>query len=309
MIQMNPSDPISTFFKLPTSLFIDQGYDPDNTYINKKIAGEIELDLSNVSNSNISFSIDGNKKTLFKLNTQSQNDIKNIMKNGGILKNGNTLNLFFEYNGSTIPLQIRARKDLSLSDVAHFWNTNNDGNYTGGDLTFDGAFSQRDLDIENVNFGNGSGSTLYSFNISGLKNNTGTTTLNSNGWWIQTGFQNKDGWFLEIAQMDTNILGIDTIDVTNHSNAQTAIAKSQNALNIISKMRTTIGVQQNRLEYGKAVNNNTSENTQNTESRIHDTDMESEVVNYSKTSILQQAGQAMLAQANQNPQNILSLLK
>lgn len=308
-IQMNPSDPISTFFKLPTSLFTDQGYDINNTYINKKIEGDIELDLTNVSNSNISFSIDGSKKTSFKLDIQSQNNIKKVMNNGGILKKGDTLNLLFENNGGTIPLQIRARNNLSLSDIAHFYNTNNDGKYTGCDLTFDGAFSQRDLDIENFNFGNGSGTSHYSFNISGFKNNTtGTTTSNTNKWWIQTGFQNRDGWHLKIDEMDTNILGINDIDVTNYSSAQTSIANSQNAINIVSQMRTTIGAQQNRLEHAKLIDDSTSENTQNAESRIRDIDMANEMVNFSKNNILEQFEQAMMAQANQSTQNILSLL-
>ena len=66
---------------------------------------------------------------------------------------------------------------------------------------------------------------------------------------------------------------------------------------------------QNRLEYTVKVDNNTSENLQSAESRIRDTDMAEEMVNYSKNNILAQAGQSMLAQANQSTQGVLSLLQ
>ena len=66
---------------------------------------------------------------------------------------------------------------------------------------------------------------------------------------------------------------------------------------------------QNRLEYTVKVDDNTSENLQSAESRIRDTDMAEEMVNYSKNNILAQAGQSMLAQANQSTQGVLSLLQ
>ncbi len=66
---------------------------------------------------------------------------------------------------------------------------------------------------------------------------------------------------------------------------------------------------QNRLEYTVKVDDNTSENLQSAESRIRDTDMAEEMVNYSKNNSLAQAGQSMLAQANQSTQGVLSLLQ
>ena len=66
---------------------------------------------------------------------------------------------------------------------------------------------------------------------------------------------------------------------------------------------------QNRLEYTVKVDDNTSENLQSAESRIRDTDMAEEMVEYSKNNILAQAGQSMLAQANQSTQGVLSLLQ
>ena len=77
----------------------------------------------------------------------------------------------------------------------------------------------------------------------------------------------------------------------------------------VSSQRSSLGAVQNRLEH--TINNldNVSENTTSAESRIRDTDMAKEMVNYSKNNILAQAGQSMLAQANQSNQGVLSLLQ
>lgn len=81
------------------------------------------------------------------------------------------------------------------------------------------------------------------------------------------------------------------------------------AIDRVSSVRSTLGAEYNRLEYAYNINSNTEENTQAAESRIRDTDMAKEMVDYAKHSILEQAGQSMLAQANQLPQGILSLLQ
>ncbi len=83
----------------------------------------------------------------------------------------------------------------------------------------------------------------------------------------------------------------------------------QNAINLVSEMRSSVGAVQNRLEHTINNLNNTSENTSAAESRIRDTDMAQEMVEYSTNNILAQAGQSMLAQANQNQQGVLSLLQ
>lgn len=77
----------------------------------------------------------------------------------------------------------------------------------------------------------------------------------------------------------------------------------------VSAARSRMGAIQNRLEHAYKMNTNTSENTGSAESRLRDTDMADEMVNYAKHNILQQAGQNMLAQANQQPQQVLSLLQ
>jgi flagellin len=82
-----------------------------------------------------------------------------------------------------------------------------------------------------------------------------------------------------------------------------------NAITTVSGQRATLGAKQNRLEY--TINNleNYSENLTSAESQIRDTDMATEMTNYTKNNILQQAAQSMLAQANQSTQGVLSLLQ
>ena len=97
--------------------------------------------------------------------------------------------------------------------------------------------------------------------------------------------------------------------VSTYAKANATLSKVQNAINNVSSQRSALGALQNRLEHTIANLDNVSENTQSAESRIRDTDMASEMVNYSKNNILAQAGQSMLAQANQSTQGVLSLLQ
>ena len=98
-------------------------------------------------------------------------------------------------------------------------------------------------------------------------------------------------------------------NVDNYQKAQATITMVQNAINNVSSQRSALGALQNRLEHTIANLDNVSENTQSAESRIRDTDIASEMVEYSKNNILAQAGQSMLAQANQSTQGALSLLQ
>ena len=100
-----------------------------------------------------------------------------------------------------------------------------------------------------------------------------------------------------------------TVKVGTASAAQSSITIIQNSITNLSALRSKLGALQNRLEHTVANLDNISENTQSAESRIRDTDMAEEMVQYSKDNILQQAGQSMLAQANQANQGVLSLLQ
>ncbi len=100
-----------------------------------------------------------------------------------------------------------------------------------------------------------------------------------------------------------------TPTVSDYDRANATLQAVQAAINIVSTQRSALGAIQNRLEHTVANLDNVAENTQAAESRIRDTDMAAEMVEYSKNNILAQAGQSMLAQANQSTQGILSLLQ
>ncbi len=102
--------------------------------------------------------------------------------------------------------------------------------------------------------------------------------------------------------------GASSLKVSSFSSAGATMSLVQAAIDKVSTQRAKLGAVQNRLEHTIANLDTTAENTQAAESRIRDTDMAAEMVNYSKNNILAQAGQSMLAQANQSTQGALSLL-
>ncbi len=147
-----------------------------------------------------------------------------------------------------------------------------------------------------------------------------TTTFNEqsllngtfSGKKLQVGTENNDTEqtiSVTIATMSATALGITGIDVTSHAGAGSAIDKIKSALSTVSTKRSDLGAIQNRLEHTIANLDNVVENTTAAESRIRDTDMATEMVKFSNQNILQQAGQAMLSQANQSNQGVLSLLQ
>ena len=114
---------------------------------------------------------------------------------------------------------------------------------------------------------------------------------------------------ISISNMSASSIGIKDLKVSDNNSAGSAMSKIQLAITSVSDQRSTLGAIQNRLEHTINNLNTTSENTSAAESRIRDTDMASEMVEYSKNNILQQAGQSMLAQANQQNQGVLSLIQ
>ena len=114
---------------------------------------------------------------------------------------------------------------------------------------------------------------------------------------------------VNIDSMNSAGLGIKGIKADTEQDATYAIDAIADAISTVSSQRSALGAVQNRLEH--TINNldNVVENTTTAESRIRDTDMAEEMVNYSKNNILAQAGQSMLAQANQSNQGVLSLLQ
>lgn len=126
---------------------------------------------------------------------------------------------------------------------------------------------------------------------------------------FQIGANKGQTMSFSIKDMRSSALGIGGIDVSTSTGAQNAITALDKAISTVSSQRAKLGAVQNRLEH--TINNLTtsSENLQSAESRVRDVDMSLEMVAYSKNKIISQAANSMLAQANQNPQNVLSLLR
>ncbi|KOA21041.1 flagellin [Clostridium homopropionicum DSM 5847] len=113
----------------------------------------------------------------------------------------------------------------------------------------------------------------------------------------------------EVTDGTTNTGTEYALDVSSHDNASAAIKVINNAIETVSAQRSSLGAYQNRLEHTIANLGTSSENLTSAESRIRDVDMAKEMMSFSKNNILSQAAQAMLAQANQQPQGVLQLLR
>ena len=138
----------------------------------------------------------------------------------------------------------------------------------------------------------------------------GTFSGATNQMKLQVGALSGQSIDFSIANMCATKIGLKTtLSVSTFTKAGSYMKSVQDAIEVVSKQRSAMGAIQNRLEHTIANLDTTSENTQSAESRIRDTDMASEMVTYSKNNILAQAGQSMLAQANQSTQGVLSLLQ
>ena len=113
----------------------------------------------------------------------------------------------------------------------------------------------------------------------------------------------------EIPSISAKSLYLDQVNVNSHQSASRAISLVDDAITQVSSIRATLGAAQNRLEHTYDTNNSTSENINSAVSRIRDTHMATEMVEYTKDNVLQQAGTSVLSQANEIPQMALHLLQ
>ena len=137
------------------------------------------------------------------------------------------------------------------------------------------------------------------------------STTNGTAGSFQVGANNNSPEQINIAitSQDSTTLGLRANQLDTTAHAQAAITAVDNAISTVSNTRATLGAYQNRFEHTINNLNVTVENLTASESRIRDTDMAQEMVSFTRSQILSQAGTAMLAQANQAPQSVLSLLK
>ena len=141
--------------------------------------------------------------------------------------------------------------------------------------------------------------------------NSGASQVSLN---IQVGANAGERITLALDNMNASAIGVTsdlvaTISAGSAGDANALTTAIDNALVKVSTQRAKFGAIQNRLEHTIKNVDNTSENLQSAESRVRDVDMAKEMMNYSKNNILNQAAQSMLAQANQQPQNVLNLLR
>ena len=210
-------------------------------------------------------------------------------------------------NGTDLEVSLATGKEYSEKDIEDILKANGfdyevkltaaaapDSDYNGK-ITFN---KQADafVEVELANDGEGVGKDAVTTTGKGL-----TFQIGANGVEDQRVTLNVD-------DMSSGSLGVATADVSTREAANKAIDAVDAAVKKVSMQRAGLGALQNRLEY--TVNNltTTNENLTNAESQIRDTDMATEMINYTKFNILQQASQAMLAQANQQPQAVLQLL-
>ena len=260
--------------------------------------GTVELKSSNaavtISNSDkktckakdvVKFVSDGTKATVtFKDGTEATDTVANIQTNYEISAKDGAGNA------------VAASATISNALKAEITNAGIDGTYTGNlaDLSVG--------DTVNVKLSVGAAG------VSALSSDTKALMLS-----FQVGADTTDENKITVSMdsMSAKSIGVDGIKVTgsDSTNADKAVDTISDAIKKVSKQRSALGAVQNRLEHTISNLDNVVENTTSAESRIRDTDMAEEMVSYSKNNILMQAGQSMLAQANQQNQGVLSLLQ
>ena len=194
-------------------------------------------------------------------------------------------------------------------------------NLTATDFTVtankDGSLSVEYSGDEEITFSFGeytdstTGTTGTTASKLGLTHKTSGSSTSDKGITLQIGANEGQTMNFTLDEMSADALGVagKNVDLSTQDSAQKATTAIDAAIKKVSAARGQMGAVQNRLEH--TINNldTASENLQTAESRIRDTDMAEEMVNYSKNSILAQAGQSMLAQANQANQGVLTLLQ
>ena len=164
--------------------------------------------------------------------------------------------------------------------------------------------------VESDVTGTSSDGAVLSFSGSGFGVGKDAVQSNGEGLTFQIGANGVEDQRLtvNVGDMSSNALGIAGLSVAKQDDANTAINKLDDAIKTVSTQRAKLGAVQNRLEHTVNSLNTANENMTASESQIRDTDMASEMIKYTKSNILQQASQSMLAQANQQPQGVLQLL-
>ena len=177
---------------------------------------------------------------------------------------------------------------------------------SNGTLT-DAQRTNLDTEVQQIMTEIGKTGTDTEFN--GIKILAGSVATAGTAVTLQVGANASQSIAFTIGTVSTSDLGISGIAVSSAASATAAIASLDAAISTVTTSRANLGAIQNRLEHTIDRLGQTSENLQAAESRIRDADMASEMITFTKNQILSQSGMAMLSQANQAPQSVLSLLR
>lgn len=176
----------------------------------------------------------------------------------------------------------------------------------------DAIIAQAESKIEGANISKDANGLLVSSTETGAKSTVNVEDGAKNEGFeatFQVGANSNQTISISIGDMRAEALGVKNVDLRTSEGSQEATATIQAAIEKVSTERAGLGAVQNRLEYTISNLDNTTENLTSAESTLRDVDMAKEMMTFSKNNILNQAAQAMLAQANQQPQNVLSLLR
>lgn len=226
----------------------------------------------------------------------------------------------FNLNGQAVSAAVTDKNDLSSVVSA----INGVAGTTGVTATFTSSSAKNDITLTTTD---GRNIKLDTFAVSGASNEsvsfggttlteggtvtavkTGTISLSSSQGAISTANANADV-FASAGVNNSSFASLAAVDLTTSSNAQNALATIDAALSSVNSSRASLGAYQNRFSSVVASLQTTAENLSASRSRIQDADFAAETAQLTRGQILQQAGTAMLAQANALPQNVLSLLR
>jgi flagellin len=215
---------------------------------------------------------------------------------------------------STTALAVAGVAKIEASGPADTYTIADDGtdltvtNVAGDSITIAGGTMAAGAQTLNISKWGITIQTNSGFAAAGL-NGTDIVITAGTGGQFQTGANSGEIMNLSIGNMSSAGLSIDTNNLLDRSASISSLDAIDAAINTVSTERANLGAKQNRLEHKIANLGTSSENLTSAESRIRDVDMAQEMSNFSKNNILSQAAQAMLAQANQQPQQVLQLLR
>ena len=221
---------------------------------------------------------------------------------------GNTPGAKFDANGEKVTITLDSSKNYSAAEIKALLANVDNTAMTGASDAEKAAVAE--VVKNTVVTGKGTigvaGGNGFGANTAG-----GPVKMNGKPMQLQIGdtSQKYDQLSVKVGDLDTKGLGIDDLDISTPEGASAAIDKIKAAINTVSSTRGDLGAIQNRLEHTQNNLSVMTENIQDAESTIRDTDVAEEMMAYTKNNILIQSAQAMLAQANQVPQGVLQLMQ